>query len=81
MGMPRGQRVFYHHLSSRSPWRRKGSPALEVPERDGMTALVIDGMPRAHPFAMEQGEVAFWHAYGRTKDALDRPVRDGAVRV
>lgn len=26
-----GERVFYHHIVSRSPWRRKGDVALQVP--------------------------------------------------
>src|SRR5690606_39277568 len=31
-GVPREQRVFYHHVASRSPWRRPGSPALRRSE-------------------------------------------------
>ena len=80
-GMPEGERVLYHHLSSRSPWRRKDSPALEVPQRPNLTALVIDGMPRPHPFAMERGPDAFEHAYKATRIALERPVNSGAVHV
>jgi NTE family protein len=45
-GLPEGERLFYHHLASRSPWRRAVSPALAVPALQGMTAIVIDPLPR-----------------------------------
>src|SRR5690606_20885531 len=44
-GMPvaPGATLLYHHLTSRSPWRRAGSPALRVPHRADMVALRIFG--------------------------------------
>jgi hypothetical protein len=33
-GVPTG-RVLFHHIASRSPWRRAGSAALTLPQRDG----------------------------------------------
>lgn len=80
-GMPEGSRVFYHHLSSRSPWRRKGSSSLEVPERPDMTALVIGALPRLGPFRLEQGARAFEIAAQAAKEALERPVADNVVHV
>lgn len=79
--VPEGERVFYHHLSSRSPWRRRGSKSLEVPKRDSLTALVIDTLPRVGPYKLHVGKDALTHAYNVTKDALSRPIADGVVRV
>lgn len=80
-GMPGGTRVLYHHLASRSPWRRPGSPSLRLPVRPGLVSLVVDGLARAHPFAIERGHVAFEQAARAARAALDRPVEGGAVRV
>jgi NTE family protein len=80
-GLPVGERVLYHHLSSRSPWRRVGSPSLDVPERDGLTALVIDDLPRVGPFRLEQGPKAFEAARRAAKAALSLPVTGRAVQI
>lgn len=72
--VPPGVRVLHHHLASRSPWRRAGSPALEPPSRPGLTALVIDGLPRLSPFAMERGPEAFERAFEATRRALWQPM-------
>lgn len=80
-GMPDDSRVFYHHLSSRSPWRRRGSSSLEVPNRSGMTALVIGTLPRVGPFRLERGLRAFDIGARSAKEALDRPVSNNVVEV
>lgn len=72
-GVAAGTRVFYHHIVSRSPWRRKGSPALEVPKRAGLSSLAIDGLPRVEPKHLDQGPIAFDAAYRATRDALQEP--------
>lgn len=81
LGVPRGERVFYHHIQSRSPWRRKGSPALRIPKREGLTALSIADLPRVSPFDLDAGKRALQLAYERTRTALDRPLADGAVVI
>lgn len=58
-GIAPGERVFYHHLGTRSPWRKKGSPSLEIPRRDNMRHVEIAGLPRVHPFALERGREAY----------------------
>lgn len=73
-GVPRGQRVLHHHLASRSPWRRRGSPALQAPERDGLTPLVVDGLPRVNPFRLERGRAAYDRAFAAAGAWLDEPV-------
>jgi NTE family protein len=79
-GMPAGERVLHHHLGSRSPWRRKNSAALDAPSRPGLTALVIDGLPRVGPFRLEQGIKAFDAARRAAQVALGRPA-DGVVAL
>jgi NTE family protein len=80
LGLPVGARVLYHHLSSRSPWRRRGSPALAVPERVGQVALVIDGLPRVSPFDLAAGSRAFAVAREAARRALDLTPRGDAAR-
>lgn len=77
-GVAPGERVLHHHLSSRSPWRRPDSPALQVPARADVHALVIDDLPRVSPFALDAGRRAHEQAYRATHRALDRHF-DGAV--
>lgn len=80
-GMPTDTRVLYHHLASRSPWRRNGSASLEVPDRPGMTALVIDSLPRLGPFRLERGIRAFDIGARSAKEALGLPISGNVVRV
>jgi NTE family protein len=80
-GIPAGTRVLYHHLASRSPWRRKNSPALEVPVRPNLAALVLRGLPRVGPFALELGPVAYRAAREATLVALDRPLVRHRVEI
>ena len=68
-GMPRGERVLFHHLASKSPWRT----SLEMPTRENMTTLVIEGLPRSGPFKIDNGRRAFAAAREATKRALGRP--------
>ncbi len=65
-------RVLYHHLATRSPWRRRNSPALALPVRDGLVSLVIDDMPRVGPFKLHIGREAFNHARSATQSALNK---------
>ncbi len=76
-GMPKSEeRVLYHHLSSRSWWRRQKSAGLRIPSRDGLCALVIDGLPRSGPTKLHLGPVAFKAARDATVRALDLPAGD-----
>ncbi len=80
-GVPTGARVLYHHLASRSPWRLRNSPALEVPARPNLAAVVLRGLPRVGPFALELGPVAYRAAREATLVALDRPLERGRVEL
>jgi NTE family protein len=72
-GAGASERVLFHHLTSRSPWRRRNSPALRVPERDGMQVVALQGLPRAGPFRLERGPEAMRVAAEGMRAALGRP--------
>jgi len=76
-GIPSGQRVLFHHIASKSPWRTR----LPVPRRAGMVALVIDGLPRSGPFKLDAGRAALELAREATLRALDAPIVDDVVRL
>ena len=69
-----GERVLYHHLQSRSPWRGRNSMALHHPSRPNLVTLAIDGLVRSGPGKLEQGRMAMHQAYNATGRALARPV-------
>jgi NTE family protein len=69
-----GERVLYHHIGSRSPWRLPGSRALQIPARAGLAALAIDGLPRVGPFHLERGASALERARSAARRALEEPV-------
>lgn len=66
------ERVFYHHIVSVSPWRKKGSKALEVPQRENMVSLSLYDLPRSGPTKLDIGPDAYYAAYHATKKALGR---------
>jgi NTE family protein len=69
-GAADGERVLYHHLTSRSPWRRRSSPALRIPARPGLRALAFEGLPRLGPFRLGRGGEAIERAAAATRTAL-----------
>jgi NTE family protein len=69
-GAPAGARVLYHHLTSRSPWRRASSPALRVPDRPGLRAVALPGLPRLGPFRLERAAEAMDQAARGMRAAL-----------
>ncbi|MEP5232097.1 MAG: patatin-like phospholipase family protein [Alloalcanivorax sp.] len=74
-----GERVLYHHLQSRSPWRGRNSMALHHPSRPNLVTLAIDGLVRSGPGKLEQGRLAMRQAYNATGRALARPVADALI--
>lgn len=76
-----GERVLYHHLQSRSPWRSRQSSALIPPQRPNLVTLTIDELPRSGPNKLDQGQRALQHAYSATRQALAQPVTVGRVHV
>ncbi|NVB77201.1 MAG: patatin [Kofleriaceae bacterium] len=76
-GVPEGERVLFHHIASKSPWRLK----LSVPTRPGMVTLVVEDLPRSGPFKLEAGRRALVLAREATNRALDTRIENGVVRV
>jgi NTE family protein len=76
-GLAGDDRVLFHHIASKSPWRSK----LGVPRRAGMVTLVIDDLPRSGPFRLDAGRRALAMAREATARALDARIVDGVVRL
>ena len=77
-GVPPGERVLFHHIASRSPWRRR---ELAPPRRPNMVTLVIDELPRSGPFKLAEGRRALELARIATERALEQPIVDDLVRI
>jgi NTE family protein len=73
-GLGGGERVLYHHLTSRSPWRRRDSPALRLPDRPELRAVALDGLPRLGPFRLERAAEAMERAAEGMRGALGRAI-------
>ena len=80
-GMPASDRVLFHHLASRSPWRRRGSPSMAIPKRPKMTTVVIADLPRVGPFRLSVGAHAFDAARRGMQRALHAPIDDALVQA
>lgn len=65
------ERVLFHHLPSKSPWRR--SPP-QIPWRDMMVAIAPLGLPRLGPFRLGEGRAAFRLSRDHFRRALERPL-------
>ncbi len=72
-GLALDARVLYHHLGSRSPWRRRRGAQTRIPHRPGLTTLTLDGLPRCGPDRLHLGPLAFAKAYGKTHQLLGQP--------
>ncbi len=81
-GMPEGERVLYHHIASRSPWRASRWQGKEpLPSRPGMLTFMLDVLPRSGPFALGKGREARRVAYEATKRALDQKLAGSELIV
>jgi NTE family protein len=77
-GIGAGERVLFHHIASRSPWRASEPP---IPRRANMVTLVLDDLPRSGPFKLDAGRRALDLARGLTERALDAEIDGGVVRL
>ncbi|MCS6900081.1 MAG: patatin-like phospholipase family protein [Myxococcales bacterium] len=80
MGIPAGERVLFHHLVSRSPWRRV-DPTLRIPSRENLRVLILHGLPRSGPFRLEEGRRAMNMAYEAARRALDTEFTGSRVEL
>ncbi|MEO6574131.1 MAG: patatin-like phospholipase family protein [Polyangiaceae bacterium] len=69
-------RTLFHHLASRSPWRRAGGTSMNIPVRKDMLTVVVSDLPRVGPFRLHEGMRAFEAARRAMGDLLKRPVSD-----
>jgi NTE family protein len=74
-GRSEGERALHHHLTSRSPWRRRDSPALRVPDLPGLHAVALEEIPRLGPFRLDRARDAMDRAAEGFRAALGRGVR------
>ena len=82
VGMPDGERVLFHHIVSRSPWRKADSEGMRIPKRANMVTLKIHGLPRSGPFRLGEGRRALELARQATLRALSSAIGpDGVVDV
>ena len=81
LGARSEERILHHHLASRSPWRRPGSPALEAPRRGGTLSVILKDLPRVGPFRLAEGARAHRIAWEATRRALDLPVTGPVLPV
>lgn len=71
-GLPVGTpRVLFHHIGSKSPWRRRPP---EPPRREGLVSVILGDLPRAGPFSLDEGRRALAVAREKALRALDRPI-------
>lgn len=68
-----GERVLYHHIASRSPWRKANDPALAVPKRDNQVSLSLQNLLRSGPNKLALGPDIFQQARKLTTQALLLP--------
>lgn len=80
-GLPSGERTLYHHLASRSPWRRRHAASMRLPTRAQLVTLQLDELPRANPFRLERGREAMALARVTAERALDEPFANGVLRL
>jgi NTE family protein len=65
-GVPSSACVLFHHLESRSPWRRPTAASARIPTRDRMLSVTLRGLPRSGPLRLPEGKQAMHLAYERT---------------
>ena len=75
-GVPHGERVLYHHLSSRSTIRKHFKKLSWYPRRAGMLPVITQNLPRVGPFKLHRGQQAFETARDAVREALGRPIPD-----
>jgi NTE family protein len=78
-GIGAGERVLFHHIAARSPWRAK--PPEQPPRRTNMVTLVLEDLPRSGPFKLDAGRRALELAEQLTTRALSSDIVDGVVRI
>jgi NTE family protein len=82
-GVQAGERVLYHHLTSRVPFAilRDRFGRSRPPQREGMVSLELSAVPHSDPFRIPAGRRALELARRATEVALKQPIVGGLVHV
>jgi NTE family protein len=73
LGAGAAERVLFHHLTSRSPWRAR---APQPPRRPRMQVVAVPGLPTPNPFRLDRGSHAMEGAAHGLRLALSLPIED-----
>lgn len=73
-GYDKDDRIFYHHIASKSPWRSKSSPALQHPKRNNLTTLSLSDIARSGPTKLALGPSIFKQSREQTQYWLKKPI-------
>lgn len=76
-GTAAGERVLYHHIASRSPWRGQKSDALRLPQRPNTASLALHNLPRSGPSKLHTGPRIYALAREGALRALELPLDGG----
>jgi len=75
-GVEDSERVFYHHIISNSPWRKKSAKSIQIPKRENMITLAIKNLPKVRPNNLKSGILAYNKAREKTKEVLNMDISD-----
>jgi NTE family protein len=75
LGAGAAERVLFHHLTSRSPWRTRPP---QPPQRALMQVVAVPELPTPDPFHLERGAQAMEAAARGLRLALSLPIEEGA---
>lgn len=71
LGAKKDERIFYHHLASRS-WLRSRLGLTSVPKRNHHVSMILKDLPRCSPNQLDHAQLAFDSAYEQTVKVLDQ---------
>lgn len=74
LGVAPGTRTLFHHIESKSPWRKFDSEFTKVPTRSNMLTMTLGELPRSGPFKLELGRKALHVARDRALAWLESPM-------
>jgi len=69
-GVDPKSRTLYHHLLPKRIWRKLASKPVTIPKRPELRPLVISGLPKVGPHALQKGKSAYDIAFAATDAAL-----------
>ncbi len=77
----KNERIFFHHIASKSSWRKKDAPSIQIPKRDNLASMAIYDLPRSGPTKLEVGKEAYQRAYFATRRALNMELINSNISI